>query len=76
MMKSIYSTRGAGATYDSYDDREELISFDASKRSRDDRLNKIMSQFDGRSGQSRQTRPKDEIDDDDDIITMMDKMNK
>ena len=87
---SIYNTKSyAGASYeDSADDGgryEKLVNIDASKRSRDDRLNKVMSQFNdsdrnrlvrGRGGGGRRQQDIEDDDDEDDIVTMMDKMNR
>lgn len=70
------------------DDRSSnVVSFDASKRSRDDRLNKVMNQFSSKAGDNddwrkpnknsgRSNKYEEEIDDDDDIVSMMDKMNR
>ena len=87
---SIYNTKSyAGASYEeTADDNgryEKLVNIDASKRSRDDRLNQVMSQFNesdrtrlvgGRGGGSRKQQEIDDDDDEDDIVTMMDKMNR
>ena len=58
------------------------MSIDASKRRRDERLNEVMNQFDSKDKYSDkkkllniESNYKDEFDDEEDIITMMDKMN-
>jgi hypothetical protein len=71
------------------DSNEHLISIDASKRTRDERLNKVMSQFSSKArydddnnetnyktNKSKLSSRKDYDDDDDDIVAMMDRMNK
>lgn len=74
------------------DSHEQLISIDASKRARDERLNKVMNQFsskgskhddDDDGGNSKKNNSKSssrknyaDDDDDDDIVAMMDRMNK
>ena len=72
------------------EDRERLVSFDASRRGRDERLNRVMDQFNTKpkdkysdrnklvtrgSGQKHQQQYDDDDDDEDDIVAMMDKMN-
>ena len=66
----------------------KVVSFDASKRVRDERLNKVMDEFydKGPSGKSQSKRESkasknakhdnDDYDDDNDIIALMDKLNK
>jgi len=81
----IYNTNtNADNTYNHEKDfnRENLVSIDASKRRRDERLNEVMNQFDLKEKYSDkkkllniESNYKDEFDDEEDIITMMDKMN-
>ncbi len=57
----------------------KIISIDASKRNRDERLDKVMNQFSSSSSSSRsnnKSRQRYEDDDDDDIVAMMDRLNK
>ena len=87
MFPSIYNTKSyAGASYeDNHDDDTgkygKQVNIDASKRGRDDRLHKVMSQFSENSSDRKKLVGKryedeDENDEDDDIVTMMDKMNR
>ena len=76
--------------YNSKDPFSKTVSFDASKRDRDERLSHVMNQFskseDDRhsnkrssmknSSKSSNTYVDDDDDDDDDIVAMMDRMNR
>lgn len=62
-----------------------MVNIDASKRNRDERLNRVFDQFDEKpspKGSQRATNSRkvvqqnDSEDDDDDIVAMMDKMNR
>lgn len=60
-----------------------MVNIDASKRNRDERLNRVFDQFDdkpssrGSKAHSRKViQQNDSEDDDDDIVAMMDKMNR
>ena len=81
---SIYNTQSKAQVFDddsNCDDRS--FSIDASKRQRDERLNKVMSQFNSKDSYSVAKNSKtnsryknDDDDDEDDIVAMMDKMNR
>jgi hypothetical protein len=64
------------------DPHSKTVSFDASKRDRDERLNRLNREFadDDRKAKSSvkhsQSKYDDDDDDDDDIVAMMDKMNR
>jgi hypothetical protein len=67
------------------DPHSKQVTFDASKRDRDERLNRLNREFaspseDGgrkpKGSSLRQASKYDDDDDDDDIVAMMDKMNR
>ena len=82
-ISSIYNTQ-AKMEYRN-DPASKTVSFDASKRDRDERLSKVKSQFD--SFDSRRAPLKSNLkqsskyatqddDDDDDIVAMMDRLDR
>jgi hypothetical protein len=86
-MKSIYKTQvKSGLSQE--ENTSKVVSFDASKRVRDERLNKVMDEFYEKGPSSkphgkRDSKPSknanhdnNDYDDDNDIVALMDKLNK
>jgi hypothetical protein len=64
------------------DSSSKTVSFDATRRDRDERLNRLNREFASGYDDSKKSKPsvkqssKYDDDDDDDIVAMMDKINR
>ncbi len=86
-FKSIYKTQ-VKSGLNQEENVGKVVSFDASKRVRDERLNKVMDEFyekgpSSKSHGKRDSKPSknaindnDDYDDDNDIVALIDRLNK